>query len=81
MWLYATDTISVASNYINLELPTVVYNLLSTIEGAHSALKLRPPCPRAHPRAHTDARSHCVLVQATPPVTSGGYGDFRFGLF
>ena len=35
MWLYATDTISVASNYIILELPTVVYNNLSTLRGAH----------------------------------------------
>ena len=29
----------------------------------------RPRCPRAHPCAHTDARSHRVLVQP-PPVTS-----------
>ena len=66
MWLYATDIISVASNYIILELPTVdVYNLLSTIKGAHSALKLRPPCSHVHPCAHTDARSHRVLVQAS----------------
>ena len=66
MWLYATDIISVASNYIILELPTVdVYNLLSTIKGAHSALKLHLPCSRVHPCAHTDARSHRVLVQAS----------------
>ena len=45
MWLYATDTISVASNYIILELPTVVYNLHSTLKGAHTtpALPSHPP--------------------------------------
>ena len=59
------NIISVASNYIILELPTVVYNLLSTIKGAHSALKLHLPCSRVHPCAHTDARSHRVLVQAS----------------
>ena len=69
MWLYATDTISVASNYIILELPTVVYNLLSMLKGAHSPLKLRPPCPRAHSCAPTDTSSHRVLVQATSTVS------------
>ena len=38
MWFYATDILSVASNYNILELPTVVYNLLSTLGGAHSPL-------------------------------------------
>jgi len=48
VWFYATDTISVASNYIILVLPTVVYNLLSTLTGAHSPLKTAPAWP-SHP--------------------------------
>ena len=35
-----------------------------------SPLKPRPPCPRTHPYAHTDARSYHVLVCRPPPGTS-----------
>ena len=60
-WLYATDTISVASNYTILELQTVDYNS----SRRHSKVRIHPSNHALAPtRTHTDGRVHRVLVQA-----------------
>ena len=47
VWLYATDTISVASSYIILELPTMVYNLSrrSEVRIFHTSNRRPPSLP------------------------------------